>query len=143
MHDNHLDLVVGQGVLQALAQHYDEGHALALVWVALLVSRYSSNTASFVVCAVYGVKDHHDLQIYSPLLKKTCVRQVVLDKWFPLIGGMRRRAGGYGGFLGDSAFKPFTNRFVIIQCIVFMLNCHCLTKNVQFTCLCCLVYMCL
>ena len=21
---------------------------------------------------------------YSPLLKKTCVRQVVLDKWFPL-----------------------------------------------------------
>ena len=24
---------------------------------------------------------------YSPLLKKTCVRQVVLDKWFPLTIG--------------------------------------------------------
>ena len=46
--------------------------------------RYLSNTASFVVCAVSGVNDHHNLQNYSPLLKKTCVRQVVLDKWFPL-----------------------------------------------------------
>ena len=31
------------------------------------------------------VKDHHNLLHYSPLLKKACVRQVVLDKWFPLI----------------------------------------------------------
>mmetsp|Transcript_29751 Transcript_29751/g.88351 ORF Transcript_29751/g.88351 Transcript_29751/m.88351 type:complete len:267 (+) Transcript_29751:42-842(+) len=29
LHDDHLDLVVGQGVLQALAEHDDEGHALA------------------------------------------------------------------------------------------------------------------
>ena len=25
------------------------------------------------------------MQTYSPLWKKTCVRQVVLDKWFPLV----------------------------------------------------------
>ena len=29
------------------------------------------------------VKDHHDLPMYSPPLNKTCVRQVMLDKWFP------------------------------------------------------------
>ena len=42
------------------------------------------HTASCVLCAVYSVKDHHDLLDCSPLLKNTCVRQVVLDKWFPL-----------------------------------------------------------
>ena len=30
------------------------------------------------------VKDHHNLSSYSLCLKKSCVRQVVLDKWFPL-----------------------------------------------------------
>ena len=55
------------------------------VWVARLVSRYSSNTASFVVCVFRDVKDHHNLPHYSPRSKNTCVRQVVLDKWFPLI----------------------------------------------------------
>ena len=34
-------------------------------------------------CVVRRVKDHRKLPKYSPLLKKTCVRQVVLDKWFP------------------------------------------------------------
>ena len=34
-------------------------------------------TASFVVRAVYSVKGHHTLPEYSPLLKKTCVREVV------------------------------------------------------------------
>ena len=31
------------------------------------------------------VKDHYNLLHYSPLLKTACVRQVVLDKWFPMI----------------------------------------------------------
>ena len=31
-----------------------------------------------------SAKDHHDLLHSSLLLKRTCVRQVVLDKWFPL-----------------------------------------------------------
>ena len=52
-------------------------------WAALLLYRYLSNKASFVVCAV-RVKDHHNLPNYSPRLKNTCVRQVVLDKWFRL-----------------------------------------------------------
>ena len=44
-----------------------------------------NTTASFVcVCAVYSVKDQHNLPNCLPLLRKTCVRQVVLDKWFPL-----------------------------------------------------------
>ena len=52
--------------------------------MALLVQRYLSHTASFVLCIVYiCVKEHHNLQRYSPLLKKARVRQVVLDKWFP------------------------------------------------------------
>ena len=29
------------------------------------------------------MKDHHHLLHYLPHLKKTCVRQVALDKWFP------------------------------------------------------------
>ena len=42
------------------------------------------NTASFVLCAVYSVKDRHTFPNCSPLSKKTCVRHVALDKWFPL-----------------------------------------------------------
>ena len=43
-----------------------------------------SNAASFVICVFPRFKDHHNLLHYSPRLKKTCVRQVLLDKWFPL-----------------------------------------------------------
>ena len=57
--------------------------------VALLVWRCLSNVASFVLCAVYSVKDHHTLPSYLSLLKRTCFRQVVLDKWFPLIYALR------------------------------------------------------
>ena len=53
-------------------------------WAALFVWRYLSDTASFVLCAAYSVKDQHILPKYSSLLKKTCVRQGVLDKWLPL-----------------------------------------------------------
>ena len=37
----------------------------------------------FYVC-FRRVKEHHNLLHRSPLLKKACVRKVVLDKWFPL-----------------------------------------------------------
>ena len=36
------------------------------------------------LCVFRRVKDHFKLLFYSPLLKKTCVRQVALAKWFPL-----------------------------------------------------------
>ena len=39
----------------------------------------------FVSCVLRRVEDHHTLLHCSPRLKKTCVRQVVLDKWFPLM----------------------------------------------------------
>ena len=42
-------------------------------------------TASFVLRVLRSVNDHHNLPHYSPRLKKPCVRQVVLDKWLPLI----------------------------------------------------------
>ena len=51
--------------------------------VALLVQSYSSNAASLVLCALRRVKDHCNLPHDSPRLKKSCVRQVVLDKWLP------------------------------------------------------------
>ena len=57
-------------------------HAPRVSRVAILVERYLSNTASFVVCKFCCVKDHKLLK-YSPRLKNTCVRQVVLDTWFP------------------------------------------------------------
>ena len=40
-----------------------------------------------LVCFIFAcrrVKNHHNLLHHSPSLKKTCVRQVVLGKWFPL-----------------------------------------------------------
>ena len=51
---------------------------------ALLVSRYLSN-AGLICCMFLCVKDHHNLSKLSPLLKKSCVRQVALDKRLPLI----------------------------------------------------------
>ena len=36
------------------------------------------------VCALRRVKDHHNMLHFSPRLKNTSVRQVVLDKWLPL-----------------------------------------------------------
>ena len=50
---------------------------ISLLSVSLLIF------ASFVLCVVYSVKDHHDLRHDSPRLKKTCGRQVVLNKRFP------------------------------------------------------------
>ena len=47
---------------------------------------YLSDAASFVLRVFRRVKDHHNLPHDSPLLKNTGVRQVVLDKLFPLIG---------------------------------------------------------
>ena len=41
---------------------------------------YLSNKASFVLCVSRRVKDHRNSLQYSPLLRKPCVRQVVLDK---------------------------------------------------------------
>ena len=48
------------------------------------------------------IKDHHSLPRYSPLLKKTCVRQVVLDKWFPLILARADDEGGVADVLQDA-----------------------------------------
>ena len=62
-------------------------------WMALLVSRYLSNAASVVLRIVYSVKDQHNLLHSSPLLKKSCVRQVVPDEWLPL----STTAGGGAG----------------------------------------------
>ena len=41
------------------------------------------------------VEDHRKLLYYSPLLKKTCVRQVVLDKWLPLSAARGKFGGLY------------------------------------------------
>ena len=50
---------------------------LTIAWLHLdikHVQSYLSDTASFVLCVVCRVKDHHNLLHYSPLLKKTWVR---------------------------------------------------------------------
>ena len=50
---------------------------------------YLSNATCLLIrprlfCVFRRVKDHRNLLHCSPCLKKTCVRQVVLDKRFPL-----------------------------------------------------------
>ena len=62
-----------------------EAYRKAVLWVPEFDVRYLSNTASFVSCVFRRVKDHHTLPDYSSLLKKTCLRQVTFDKWFPLV----------------------------------------------------------
>ena len=57
------------------------------------LTRYFSNTASFVSCEFRRVKDHHSLLHDSSLLKNTCVRRVVLGKWFPLLSARRSSPG--------------------------------------------------
>ena len=47
-----------------------------------------SNTASSVLCDLHRLRDHHNVQHYSQNLKISRVRQVVLDKWFPLRSGI-------------------------------------------------------
>ena len=44
----------------------------------------SPSAAASVLCVFRRAKDHRNLLHYSPCLKNTCVRQVALDKWFPL-----------------------------------------------------------
>ena len=82
-----------------------------IIWAALLVKRNLSNTASFVFCVVRRVKNPHNLLHYSPLLKKACVRQVALDKWFPLNHGglwwpVDIRAGRRGSKASRSLLSP-------------------------------------
>ena len=76
--------------------------------LASLGRHYLSNAtcriqASFVSCAVDSVRDHRALQNESPPLKKTRVRQVVLDKWLPLILRMQRQ------YIGHSIETCFIN----------------------------------
>ena len=73
-------VVVGLPALPAVQALHE--HA-GVLWVAVLVEHYLSNTASFVLRVFRHVKDHHTLLHYLPNLKKPCVRQVVLDKWLP------------------------------------------------------------
>ena len=63
---------------------------------------YLSSTASFASCAAYSVKDRRNLPNCSPLSKKTCVRQVVLDKWFPPEGSGARSPGAIQKYIADS-----------------------------------------
>ena len=77
-------LGLGPGPRQA--RQSDALGVLGLLWVGgatclrLLVSY---GLTCFMRCLLC-VKDHHTLQTCSPRLKKTCVRQVSLDKRFPL-----------------------------------------------------------
>ena len=61
----------GSALLQCEdAQHVD------VLWMALLVQRYLSNAASFVLCVFCRVKEHHTALHSSPLF----CRQPALDK---------------------------------------------------------------
>ena len=78
------------GVSQTMIKRAKQKGAISIDNLAAYLGRhYLSNATCLMqprclLCAVYTVKDHCDLPYCSPLLKKTCVRQVVLDKWFPL-----------------------------------------------------------
>ena len=87
-------------------------HKPCYIWVALLVC-YSSTAPFSVVCVFRRVTDHHNLLHDSSLLKKACVRQVVLDKWFPLMYDTSARgcsdcAALHGASGGAGVVRPRT-----------------------------------
>ena len=73
--------------------------------MALLVEPCLPEAASFVLCVPRRVKDHHNLLHESPHLKKACVRQVALDKWFPP-EGLRKGARGVFSGCGEGPPPP-------------------------------------
>ena len=72
---------------------WDRGVQTQNIWLSLLVQHDLSNTASCVLCVFRRVNNHRRLQHCSPNMTNTCVRQVVLDKIFPLKHGSRARKG--------------------------------------------------
>ena len=58
------------------------------LWSRSFGWHYLSNATCLIrrhlFCVFRSAKDHHNLLHDSQLFKKTCVRQVVLDRWFPL-----------------------------------------------------------
>ena len=73
-------------------------------WMYLGWHYLSNATCPMWPCLFYAlftvsrILDHHKSLHYSPLLKKPSVRQVVLDKWFPLSApGRRPRPPGCDG----------------------------------------------
>ena len=61
-----------------------QAHTQLRSWVALLVWRYLSNAASFVFYGITGLIRLIEFAVWFATFEEKCVRQVVLDKWFPL-----------------------------------------------------------
>ena len=70
--------------------------------LALLVQCCLSTTASFVLYVFRRVTEHRNLPHYWPMLKKTCARQVVLDKWVPPTSAVRVVDAGVQAAVGLS-----------------------------------------
>ena len=101
-------------------------------WVSLFVWCYLSNAASFVLCVFRRAKDHHNLLHSSPVLKKTCIRRAMLDKWFPLVksdpsGGPPFRIPPLGdGRRADWGYNPGpSDSFTTVRLRAICLFCLC------------------
>ena len=81
--------------------------------MALLVYRYLSNAASFFV-TICHVTDHENLLQYSPFVKKTCIRQVVLDKLFPLMSAANYRREKGGGSTEHGAQSRVYRQYICV-----------------------------
>ena len=67
----------------------------------------------FYVCS--RVKDHDNSLHYSPLVKKTCIRQTVFDEWFPL----RKTGGRWGARPWGPAGSPPASG-ARLRCIIYI-----------------------
>ena len=65
----------------------------------------------------YRIEEHHTVLHSSPLLKKTCVIKVVLDKWLPLSTTcFGAGPAGVGGAKGDGRLPEQLGDVLPIAC---------------------------
>ena len=78
-------------------------HIYIYIYIYIVIYVYIYIYIYICICVFRRVRDRHKLLHYSPLVKKTCVRQVVLDDWFSLSAAGARGCGGWTSAAEGSA----------------------------------------
>ena len=99
-----------------------------------------------------SVKDHHNLLHDSPLLKKSCARQVVLDEWLPLISarglavlsprllGLPPALLRLPGALPELPVLGVQSYVLYVMCVLYEYKCY--MYVIRYVYVICMLYVC-